>query len=289
MRRFASILLALVLIAGLAACGTAPTPAATAQESPSPTDASAGTSNLPQLRVGMECAYAPNNWQEDTATDTNVPIENVPGAYAEGYDVQMAKAICKQAGYQLVIVKMAWSGLIEALKQGQIDAIIAGMADTADRRQSIAFSDPYHVTEYGVMVNSDSSYASAASIHDFSGASILGQKDTALDTVIDQMDGVTHLTPVDSVPNMISRLQKGTCDGIIINVENSQSYLAANPNFKVITFADGSGFTLGFTGACVGLRKDDTKLLTAVNGALATIDQATRDGMWTNAVANQPK
>lgn len=286
MRRFISILLALVLIAGLAACGTTP---AAPQGSATPTDASAKTSNLPQLRVGMECAYAPNNWQEDTATDTNIPIENVPGAYAQGYDVQMAKAICEKAGYQLVVVKMAWSGLIEALNQGQIDAIIAGMADTAERRESISFSDPYHVTEYGVMVNSNSSYASATSIHDFSGASILGQKDTSLDTVIDQMDGVKHLTPVDSVPNMISRLQQGTCDGIIINVENSESYLAANANFKVITFADGSGFTLGFTGACVGLRKDDTKLLTAVNAALATVDQTTRDDMWATAVANQPK
>jgi ABC-type amino acid transport substrate-binding protein len=237
----------------------------------------------------MECAYAPNNWQEDTATDTNVPIENVPGAYAEGYDVQIAKTICKQAGYQLVVVKMAWSGLIEALNQGQIDAIIAGMADTAERRESIAFSDPYHVTEYGVMVNADSPYASATSIHDFSGASMLGQKDTKLDTVIDQMDGVTHLTPVDSVPNMISRLQQGTCDGIIVNVENTDAYLAANPNFKVISFAEGDGFDLGFVGACVGLRKDDTDLLDAVNAALGTIDQATRDDMWATAMASQPK
>ena len=44
-----------------------------------------------QLRVGMECAYAPNNWQEAEASDTNVPIENVPGSFAEGYDVQWAR------------------------------------------------------------------------------------------------------------------------------------------------------------------------------------------------------
>ncbi|MDY4972219.1 MAG: hypothetical protein SO103_01525 [Erysipelotrichaceae bacterium] len=30
-------------------------------------------------RVGMEVAYAPNNWQEDTQTETNLPIENLPG------------------------------------------------------------------------------------------------------------------------------------------------------------------------------------------------------------------
>jgi len=290
MKRWIALLMTAVLVCSLGACGT---PAAEESQSQPESQASEETEStpeaLPQLRVGMECAYAPNNWQEDTATDTNYPIENVPGAYAEGYDVQIAKIIAAEAGYELVIVKMAWSGLIEALNQGQIDAIIAGMADTAERRESINFSEPYHVTEYGVMVNADSAYASAASIHDFSGASILGQKDTMLDTVIDQMDGVNHLTPVDSVPNMISRLDQGTCDGIIINVENSGSYLASNPDFKVITFAEGDGFDLGFVGACVGLRKEDTALLDAVNMALAGIDQETRDTLWENAVANQPK
>ncbi len=295
MKKWIALLLTAVLVCSLSACGT---PAAEESESQSESQTSEETVTsdtestpeaLPQLRVGMECAYAPNNWQEDTATDTNYPIENVPGAYAEGYDVQIAKIIAEDAGYELVIVKMAWSGLIEALNQGQIDAIIAGMADTAERRESINFSEPYHVTEYGVMVNADSAYASATSINDFSGASILGQKDTMLDTVIDQMEGVNHLTPVDSVPNMISRLDQGTCDGIIVNVENSESYLASNPNFKVITFAEGDGFDLGFVGACVGLRKEDTDLLDAVNTALAGIDQETRDTLWENAVANQPK
>ena len=243
----------------------------------------------PVLRIGMECAYAPNNWQESAASDTNLPIENVAGAYAEGYDVQIAKRICAQIDAEPVIVMLSWDGLIEALNQGQIDMIIAGMADTAERRQAINFSDPYHVTEYGIMVNSGSPYEGAKSINDFAGASVLGQKDTQLDTVIDQMAGVEHLTPVSSVPNMISRLQEGTCDALVINVENSGSYLAANPDFVVIRFEQGNGFDLGFVGACVGIRLSDTELLANVNTALGTIDQATRDDLWNTAVENQPK
>ena len=286
MRRSIAVLLVLVLTLALCACGQTAAPAA---EVPA-TEAPAAEEAAPvQFRVGMECAYAPNNWQEDTASDTNVPIENVPGAFAEGYDVQIAKAIASELGYELVIVKMAWSGLIEALNQGQIDAIIAGMADTAERRESINFSEPYHVTEYGVMVKSGSPYESAATIHDFSGASILGQKDTQLDTVIDQMDGVNHLTPVDSVPNMISRLAQGTCDGITVNVENTDSYLESNPDFVVIRFAQGDGFDLGFVGACVGLRLEDEELLSNVNAALATVDDAQREALWDSAVENQPK
>ena len=48
------------------------------------------------LRIGMECDYAPNNWQEDTATDTNLPISNLSGFYAEGYDIQMSKLLAEK-------------------------------------------------------------------------------------------------------------------------------------------------------------------------------------------------
>ena len=237
----------------------------------------------------MECAYAPSNWQESAATDTNVPVENVTGAYAEGYDVQIARILADQLGKELVIVKLSWDGLIDALNQGQIDAIIAGMMDTAERRESINFSDPYKETIYSMMVLAGSPYENAASIQDFSGAAVLGQQGTALDDVIDQIEGVEHLSPVGSVPDMISRLQQGTCDAIVINEESAPGYLASNPDFRLITFSEGNGFTLPAMGSCVGLRKSDTELLAQVNEILATIDSDARTEMWNTAVANQPK
>ena len=169
-----------------------------------------------------ERAYAPNNWQESEATDSNVPVENVAGAYAEGYDVQIAKAIAEGLGKELVIVKLSWDGLIDALNHGQIE-------------------------------------------------------------------GVDHLSPVGSVPDMISRLQQGTCDAIVINEESAPGYLASNPDFRLITFSEGNGFTLPAKGSCVGLRKSDTELLAQVNEILATIDSDARTEMWNTAVANQPK
>lgn len=292
-RRLISLLLAAVMIFALSACGSSQTeateaPAAEETGESVAAEDTADSGEVLQFRVGMECAYAPNNWQEDTASDTNYPIENVPGAYAEGYDVQIAKHIAESLDRELVIVKLAWTGLIEALNQGQIDAIIAGMADTEDRRQSINFSDPYHVTVYGLMTLPDSPYAGGTTINDFSGASILGQKDTMLDTVIDQMEGVNHLPPVDSVPNMISRLDQGTCDAIVINLENAPGYLELNPDYNVIEFAEGDGFDLGFNGSCVGLRKSDDQLLADVNAALATYTQEDFDELWSWAVENQP-
>ncbi len=242
-----------------------------------------------KIRIGMEAAYAPYNWQVSEASEYTIPIDNVQGAYADGYDVQIAKAIAEGLGKELVIVKLSWDGLIDALNQGQIDAIIAGMMDTAERRESINFSDPYKETIYSMMVLAGSPYENATSIQDFSGAAVLGQQGTALDDVIDQSEGAEHLSPVGSVPDMISRLQQGTCDAIVINEESAPGYLASNPDFRLITFSEGNGFTLPAKGSCVGLRKSDTELLAQINGILATIDSDARTEMWNTAVANQPK
>ena len=283
-RRISSLLLAAVMLLALAV--TAGAESSTVPVSNAPYEELAYLNG--QLRVGMECAYAPNNWQDAEATDTNVPIENVPGAYAEGYDVQWARIIADYLGLELVIVKMDWDGLIPALNEGQIDAIIAGMMDTAQRREAINFSTPYHSTIYGMMVNEGSPYENATSIQDFGGASVLGQKDTALDSVIDQIEGVNHLTAVSSIPDMIARLQQGACDAITVNVENAPAYMAANPGFRLITFAEEDGFELPAKGSCVGLRYDDTDLLTLVNEALATVDQEARDEMWATASEKAP-
>lgn len=129
------------------------------------------------------------------------------------------------------------------------------------------------------MVNAGSPFEGAKTIQDFKGASVLGQKDTALDTVIDQINGVEHLTAVSSIPDMVARLQQGACDAIVVNVENASAYMAANPNFVLITFAEGDGFELPAKGSCVGIRYDDNDLVALVNEALAGVEQAQRDEM----------
>ena len=64
-----------VLLLSMAACA-ASTPAAAETAADTNTEAVTGVEDG-VLTVGMECAYAPSNWQESAATDTNVPVENV--------------------------------------------------------------------------------------------------------------------------------------------------------------------------------------------------------------------
>lgn len=239
-----------------------------------------------KLRVGMEVAYPPYNWQTSEATDDTIPVEGLDGAYADGIDIFVAKKVAAAFGLEAVAVKLAWSGLIEALNAGQIDCIIAGMTPTDERKQSIDFSDPYFVGHYGLLVKKDSPYASATSFADFAGASVLGQKDTLLDTVIDEIDGVNHMTPVDSVPAQLSHVNQGACDAITYNVENRGGLLAANPDLVAVQF-DGSYQLFPDEVSCnVGLKKGQDDVLKKINDAIAAM--GADDSTWETIIARQP-
>ena len=108
----------------------------------------------PTLVIGMECGYPPFNWTENIKTETNYPIEGT-SMYAEGYDVQMAKIIAEELGRRLVIKAIEWGGLIAALESNQIDAIIAGMSDTEERRASVDFTSPYYRSTHVLVMDKE--------------------------------------------------------------------------------------------------------------------------------------
>ena len=63
-----------------------------------------------------------------------------------GWEVDFMNAICKQAALDCVITPTAWDGIIPALTSGQIDVIMSSMSITAERAQTIDFSDKYYNT-----------------------------------------------------------------------------------------------------------------------------------------------
>jgi ABC-type amino acid transport substrate-binding protein len=273
---------------GLTACGPA------AEDDPdAAVEQAVGSSNVAfapgsTLRIGMEAAYAPYNWQATEESEFTIPIENVSGAFADGYDVQIAKKIAEGLEMDPVAVKLEWDGLIEALGQGQIDLIIAGMTATPERMESIDFTDPYYVGTYGLMVKAGSEYENATSIQDFAGAAVLGQKDTLLDTVIDEIEGVNHLSPVPTVPDQISNLLAGSCDAITFDVGNIASMTEAHPELVGIIFDEGKGFSEEVP-VNIGISKGQDDIVAQMNDILATISEDDRQAIWAAAVERQPE
>ena len=287
-RGFLKLSGAAALALGLTACGPA-----SEDDADEAVEQAIGSSNVSfapgsTLRVGMEAAYAPYNWQATEESEYTIPIENVSGAFADGYDVQITKKIAEGLEMDPVAIKLEWDGLIEALGQGQIDLIIAGMTATPEREESIDFTDPYYVGTYGLMVQKGSQYENATSIQDFAGAAVLGQKDTLLDTVIDEIKDVNHLSPVPTVPDQISNLLAGSCDAITFDVGNIQSMTDAHPELVGIIFDEGKGFSEEVP-VNIGISKGLDDIVKKMNDILATISEDDRQAIWAAAVERQPE
>lgn len=242
--------------------------------------------------VGMECAYAPFNWtvSSDSAFEEAVPIDGTNN-YADGYDVQIAQAIADGLGVDLVIKAVEWSGLIPSLAEtAEIDLIIAGMSPTAERAQTVAFSDSYYQSTHVVVLRSDSQYATATSINDFSNASVVAQLSTIYDDLVDQLVGSTHENPLEDVPTIVTGINSGTYDATILELPVAIAICEANPDLTYIEFDSGSGFDVSYEDSAVSiaLRQSETTLLSAVNDILATISDETRETLMLEAISRQP-
>lgn len=242
-----------------------------------------------KIVVGMECAYAPYNWTVSAATEHTVPIANNPGAYADGYDVQIAKLIASGLGVELEIVAIEWGGLIAALESGQIDLIIAGMSPTAERKLSIDFTDTYYDSELVMVVRKDGAYTGATSIQDFSGATVTGQLNTFHYTVIDQIEGVNKDVARETFTDLIMALDGGVIDGYVCEKPGAVSAVEANSDFTYIEFAEGEGFVCdpAESSISVGVRKD-SNLGNAINVILRGLSADVKQEMMDAAIARQP-
>ena len=232
------------------------------------------------LVVGMECDYAPYNW---TVTESNESEYKVQIAdsnqYCDGYDVQMASYVAEELGMELEVRKISWDGLPPALQAGQIDAIIAGMSPTEERKQTMNFTNAYFTeeSEQVIVLNSDSEFINSLTLHDFQGATIIAQLGTFQVDLIDQIDGVVEGTHLADYPSVINAVLGGTADGYVAELVVAEAHVANNPNLEIIRLADGFVLDPAYNTVAVALRLDDTELRDSINDALAGLSEATRN------------
>ena len=251
-----------------------------------PTSTAASSSNSSDtLRVGMECNYAPFNWSTTKEGEYTQSISSAD--YCDGYDVVVAKNLADKIGKKVEIVKLDWDNLILSLNNNQIDAVIAGMTATDERKQQVNFTDPYYVSEEVLIVKKDSQYTSATSLEDFKGATVQGQMNTIYDEVIDQIPGVNHMPAAETFPAAIQALQAGSVDAVTSELPVANGVVSANPDLAIVRFAEGKGFKAD-TSVSIAVRKNDDELLNALQDALKTIDTDTRNTWMEEAVNRQP-
>lgn len=237
--------------------------------------------------VGMECNYAPFNWQTSAPTQTSVSIGGA--GFCDGYDVRIANEIAKSMEKELVIKKLEWDGLQLSLESGEIDAIIAGMTANEEREQGIDFTTPYFESEMVLIVRADDDLVHATSIQDFSGKNVIGQMNTNYDTVIDQIERVNHLTPKSSYPELVVSLQSNEADAITAELPVAEGVIQANPDLTIVHFAEGKGFDID-TSVSIGLKEGSrgTEFFNQVQSALDNISDSTRNEWMTESRESAP-
>jgi putative lysine transport system substrate-binding protein len=245
-----------------------------------------GSSEDNTFKVGLEAGYAPFNWTQNDDSNGAVKIKG-SAEYAGGYDVEIAKKVAEGLGKELVIVKTEWDGLVPALTSGKIDAIIAGMSPTAERKETIDFSDNYYKSNLIMVVKKGSKYEGATSIQDFKGAKVTAQLNTFHYSVIDQIDGVNKKTAMDNFPAMRVALESGIIDGYVSERPEGVSASAANENYVMVEFEKGFETSEDDTAIAVGLAKG-SDLTEKINEALARISEEERTSIMDSAIKNQP-
>lgn len=239
--------------------------------------------------VGMECGYAPYNWTQSDKTDSAVEIEG--GQYCDGYDVQIARRIADSMGKELVIRKISWEGLILSLQAGQIDAIIAGMSPTEERKKEISFSDVYYVDDsvaFGIVVKRDGPYAEGSTVDDFADARIAAQIGTHHMILLQQLNGAQKLENYKDFPTMTVALQAGELDGFVADSGTGDMINASNPDLLYIQLDGENGYTISpdMAGVAVGISKNNPQLLEDVNAAIAEIPESVQQELMDIAVGS---
>ena len=243
------------------------------------------------LRVGMECAYAPYNWTQQTEANGAVLIKG-SNDYAYGYDVMMAKYLADKLGYKLEVHKMDWDSLPVAVQSGMIDCAIAGQSITDDRKMTVDFTTPYYYASIVCLVKADSSFAAASGISGLSGAVCTSQLNTVwYDVCLPQIAGANILPAMDSAPAMLVSLTSGKCDLVVTDMPTAMAAVAVYPELKLLDFsgaADNFAVSEQEINIGVSLKKGNSDLLNKLNSALAGLTTADFEKMMDEAIKVQP-
>ncbi len=276
MKRIVCLAMVLVLALSMAACG-----------------ANAPKSGVEDgvLTVGMECAYAPYNWMQENDANDAVPISNVDGAYANGYDVMMAKKLCEANGWELEIVKLDWDSLVPAVQNGDIDCAIAGQSMTAERDEVVDFAGPYIYASIVCLVRSDSDLAGASGISELSGTCTSQRGTIWYETCLPQIEGADIQTAQDTAPAMLMAVSSKTVDFVCTDMPTAQGAVVAYPELTILDFSGTEDdFEVSDEEVNIGIsvRDGNTVLLDAMNSVLDPMDADDFNALMAQAVAIQP-
>lgn len=293
MKKRIAMVMALMMAASLAACGSQDSGSGAASGSSAGTTSESGASGVEDgvLTIAMECAYAPYNWTQTDDSNGAVPIKD-SNEYANGYDVMMAKKICEANGWELEVVRTDWDSLVPGVQSGIYDAVIAGQSMTEERMEQVDFAGPYYYASIVCVTKKDSPYASATGISDLAGGTCTAQIATIwYDSMLPQIEGAQIQTAAESAPAMLMALETDTVDFICTDMPTAMGACAQYEDMTILDFSDSDdGFVVdeGEINIGVSVMKGNTELKDAIDSVLSTMTEDDFNEIMDEAIAVQP-
>lgn len=291
-RKLVSIALAGVMMMSMAVgCGSSSSSSSTGESKSSSSDKKV-------LRVGMECAYAPFNWTQDTdTTPDGSKAEKIYGSdfYAYGYDVAVARKLADELGMDLEIHKVEWSSIGISMDSGEYDCIIAGMGRTAEREMAYSFTEPYYYRDNCIVVKKGGKYENVKKLSDLAdtGCKATTQLGTGWIPLLDQIKGAETGSNYETTSECFMAVSNGVADVCIVDLPTAESALLTNDDLKIIQFDEDDTFSGDdeMVNVCIATRKDDTDFRDKLQGAMDSIgwnDKAKMDELMDTVITQQP-
>jgi ABC-type amino acid transport/signal transduction systems, periplasmic component/domain len=182
------------------------------------------------------------------------------GRYA-GIDMALAERIARELGVQLEVKDMKFAVLIEALKGGQIDIILADIHPTAERERVIDFTKNYYIAYDGAVLVLKKGAQNIRDEQSLRGKRIGVQLGTIQEEWAKEKLGTSsEIVSFDRVfPEMVMALKREDLDAIIVGDIIGEVLAKRDPELQVV-FKVGS---LG--GAAIGVRQGSEELKYVIN------------------------
>jgi polar amino acid transport system substrate-binding protein len=203
------------------------------------------------------------------ATDaTWPPFEMVDESTKEiiGYDIDLMKAVAKEAGLEIEFVNVGFDPLLAGIAQCQYDAAISAMTITEDRKKDMLFSEPY--LNAGQVVAVQTGNTTIKSKDDLTGKTVGAQIGTTGAIEVGNIAGAT-LKTYDTLDLAFLDLMNGQIDAVVSDYPTAMAFVGKNSE-KLMTV--GQAFTEESYGIAVCKNKPD--LLTKINEGLVKVQNS---------------
>lgn len=242
------------------------------------------------LRVGFEGMTVPTNWTQSDDSHGAIQITDSKD-YLCGFEIDLMKRVCEEAGYTLEPYKFEWDGLLMAVQSGKIDCAISMIGPSDERKTKMDFTEPYYYADTVPVVRKDSPYAQATSLQDLQGCKATSMLNTMwYSEQIDQIPNVDKQPAMENVPVLIVAVQSGKVDTILLDRPTAEATVMANDDLTIVELEEGQDFQIDEEdiSVAIAVEKGNTELVETLNAALEKISDEEKDAMLEAACENQP-